>query len=80
MLILGKGRILFQIFQEYGGECMLLEIKFDEYTTVVVDCNEKLEHDDLFCILNEYELDRINDNYFRKRKETLRLEGIVFSL
>ena len=34
----------------------------------------------LFCILNEYELDRINDNYFRKRKETLRLEGIVFSL
>lgn len=53
---------------------MLQEIKFDEYTTVVVDCNEKLEHDDLFCILNEYELDRINDNYFRKRKETLRLE------
>ena len=59
---------------------MLQEIKFDEYTTVVVDCNEKLEHDDMFCILNEYELDRINDNYFRKRKETLRLEGIVFSL
>lgn len=59
---------------------MLQEIKFDEYTTVVVDCNKKLEHDDLFCILNEYELDRINDNYFRKRKETLRLEGIVFSL
>ena len=59
---------------------MLQEIKFDEYTTVVVDCNEKLEHDDLFCILNEYELDRINDNYFRKRKETLRLEEIVFSL
>ena len=42
---------------------MLQEIKFDEYTTVVVDCNEKLEHDDLFCILNEYELDRIKTNF-----------------
>ena len=34
---------------------MLQEIKFDEYTTVVVDCNEKLSWIELMIIISEKE-------------------------
>lgn len=34
---------------------MIQRIQYDEYTTVEIDCNEIVEHDDLYAILNENE-------------------------
>lgn len=59
---------------------MIQRIQYDEYTTVEIDCNEIVEHDDLYAILNENEWDRIHKNFLLKRKETLVTEGIVFAI
>ena len=59
---------------------MIQRIQYDEYTTVEIDCNEIVEHDDLYAILNENEWDRIHENFLLKRKETLVNEGIVFAI
>lgn len=59
---------------------MIQRIQYDEYTTVEIDCNEIVEHDDLYAILNENVWDRIHENFLLKRKETLVTEGIVFAI
>lgn len=59
---------------------MIQRIQYDEYTTVEIDCNEIVEHDDLYAILNENEWDRGHENFLLKRKETLVTEGIVFAI
>jgi hypothetical protein len=59
---------------------MIQRIQYDEYTTVEIDCNEIVEHDVLYAILNENEWDRVHENFLLKRKETLVTEGIVFAI
>ena len=59
---------------------MIQRIQYDEYTTVEIDCNEIVEHDDLYASLNEKEWDRVHENFLLKRKETLVTEGIVFAI
>lgn len=59
---------------------MIQRIQYDEYTTVEIDCNEIVEHDDLYAIFNENEWDRVHENFLLKRKETLVTEGIVFAI
>lgn len=59
---------------------MIQRIQYDEYTIVEIDCNEIVEHDVLYAILNENEWDRVHENFLLKRKETLVTEGIVFAI
>ena len=60
----------------YTGEIVEDEVYHDEYTTVLFrhDAGEVIPPEELACMLNDYELMRIDENFKLQRKEVIYIE------